>query len=100
MKLSKEELKKKVAEIVGDDETAVSLLEDIEDSMDVAEVTEEADTTAYDDLKAKYDELLAKYKERFISGAVEEDIEKDEEKTEEDNIEELEEEEVIDVQEI
>ena len=88
MKLSKEELKKKVAEIIGDDETAVTLLEDIEDSMDV---TEETDNTAYEELKGKYDELLSKYKERFISGAVEE---------KEDDIEELEEEEVIDVQEI
>lgn len=95
MKLSKEELKKKVAEIIGDDETAVTLLEDIEDSMDVA--AEEADNTAYEELKVKYDELLAKYKERFISGAVEEDLEKSEEK---EDIEELEEEEVIDVQEI
>ena len=101
MKLSKEELKKKVSEIIGDDETAITVLEDIEDSMNVAE---ETDSTAYEELKAKYEELNAKYeelktkyKERFISGTINEDLEKSEE-TEE--LEEVEEEEVIDVKEI
>ena len=38
MKLSKEELKSKVNELVTDNEIAIQLLEDIDDSMEVGEV--------------------------------------------------------------
>ena len=38
MKLSKEELKQKVNELVTDNDIAIQLLEDIEDSMEVGEV--------------------------------------------------------------
>ena len=91
MKLSKEELKQKVTELVTDNEIAIQLLEDIEDSMEVGEV----DTTKIDELQAKFDDLQEKYKQRFLKG----DDKKDAEDKKEDD-EELEEKEVIDIKEI
>lgn len=91
MKLSKEELKAKVNELVTDNEVAIALLEDIEDSMEVADV----DTSKIDELQAKLNDLQEKYKERFLKGE-----ESEEDKKEEDDVKELEEKEVIDVQEI
>ena len=97
MKLSKEELKNKVNEIVTDNEVAIALLEDIEDSMEIGEV----DTSAIDELQAKLeetqaklDEMQEKYKQRFLGAE-----EKTEESTEEKQ-EELEEKEIIDIKEI
>lgn len=95
MKLSKEELKKKIDEVVQDDEIKISLLEDIEDSMDVADESEKVEKSAYDEVVAKYEEIKQKYKDRFLKG--EEPEEKEDEETED---EELKEEEVIDVKEI
>lgn len=86
MKLSKEDLKQKVNELVTDNDIAIQLLEDIEDSMEVGEV----DTTKIDELQAKLDDLQEKYKQRFLKG--------DGKKEEVD--EELEEKEVIDIKEI
>lgn len=91
MKLSKEELKAKVNELVTDNEVAIALLEDIEDSMEVADV----DTSKIDELQAKLNDLQEKYKERFLKGE-----ESEEDKKEEDDVKELEEKEVIDVKEI
>lgn len=91
MKLSKEDLKAKVNELVTDNEIAIQLLEDIEDSMEVGEV----DTSKIDDLQAKLDDLQEKYKQRFLKGDDKKDAE---DKKEVD--EELEEKEVIDIKEI
>ena len=91
MKLSKEDLKAKVNELVTDNEIAIQLLEDIEDSMEVGEV----DTAKIDELQAKFDDLQEKYKQRFLSG----EEKKDEEKKYDDE-EELEEKEVVDIKEI
>lgn len=91
MKLSKEELKQKVNELVTDNDIAIQLLEDIEDSMEVGEV----DTSKIDELQAKLDDLQEKYKQRFLKG----DDKKDDEDKKEDD-EELEEKEVIDIKEI
>ena len=91
MKLSKEELKQKVNELVTDNDIAIQLLEDIEDSMEVGEV----DTAKIDELQAKLDDLQEKYKQRFLKG---DDKKEDEYKKEDD--EELEEKEVIDIKEI
>lgn len=91
MKLNKEELKTKVNELVTDNEIAIQLLEDIEDSMEVGEV----DTTKIDELQAKFDDLQEKYKQRFLKGDDKKDAE---DKKEVD--EELEEKEVIDIKEI
>lgn len=91
MKLSKEELKAKVNELVTDNDIAIQLLEDIEDSMEVGEV----DTTTIDELLAKLDDLQEKYKQRFLKGDDKKDAE---DKKEVD--EELEEKEVIDIKEI
>lgn len=93
MKLSKEELKAKVNELVTDNEIAIQLLEDIEDSMEVAEV----DTSKIDELQAKLDDLQEKYKQRFLKG---DDKEDDAEEKTEDVEDELEEKEVIDIKEI
>lgn len=91
MKLSKEELKTKVNELVTDNEIAIQLLEDIEDSMEVGEV----DTARIDELQAKLDDLQEKYKQRFLKGDDKKDTE-DKKEVEE----ELEEKEVIDIKEI
>ena len=91
MKLSKEELKAKVNELVTDNDIAIQLLEYIEDSMEVGEV----DTAKIDELQAKLDDLQEKYKQRFLKGDDKKDAE---DKKEVD--EELEEKEVIDIKEI
>ena len=65
MKLSKDELISKINSLEIDDETKISLLEDVTDSMEVAE---EVDNTELEELKAKYEELKTKYKERFLKG--------------------------------
>ena len=91
MKLSKDELKQKVNELVNDNDIAIQLLEDIEDSMEVGEV----DTAKIDELQSKLDDLQEKYKQRFLKG---DDKKDDEDKKEVD--EELEEKEVIDIKEI
>lgn len=91
MKLSKEDLKAKVNELVTDNDIAIQLLEDIEDSMEVGEV----DTAKIDELQAKLDDLQEKYKQRFLKG---DDKKEDEDKKDVD--EELEEKEVIDIKEI
>ena len=92
MKLSKDELKQKVNELVTDNEIAIQLLEDIEDSMVVGEV----DTAKIYESQAKFDDLQEKYKQRFLKG----DDKKDAENKKEEVDEELEEKEVIDIKEI
>ena len=95
MKLSKEELKNKVNEMVSDNQIAIQLLEDIEDSMEIADNSASEELQAkVDELQGKLNELQEKYKERFLKG---EEV-KTEDENEED--EELKEEEVIDVKEI
>lgn len=91
MKLSKEELKNKVNELVKDNDVAIQLLEDIEDSMESGEI----DNSELEALQAKFDELQTKYRERFLKG--DEVKEESEEKTTEEGMEEKE---VIDVKEI
>ena len=100
MKLNKEELKKKVNEIVTDNDVAIQLLEDIEDSFDESA---EVDNSKIDELQAKIDEqqskideLQEKYKERFLIGNKEEKTE--DKKPEEDDG--LEEKNIIDIKEI
>lgn len=95
MKLSKEELKKKIDEKIEDNDTKIELLEDIEDSFEIeADKGETVSKEDYETLKAEHESLKEKYKNRFLS--------KDEEKEEkpDDDGEELEEEKVIDVKEI
>ena len=93
MKLSKEELKKKIDEKISDDDVKIELLEDIEDSFDVKDESEKVEKTAYDEVVAERDEIKRKYKERFLQGSEKEELEETED-------EELKEEEVIDVKEI
>lgn len=94
MKLSKEELKKRIDEVIEDDDLKISLLEDIEDSMD-ASSEDVVEKSAYEDLKAKYEELKEKYKDRFLKGEEKEEVEEKEEDSEE-----VKEEKVIDIKEI
>lgn len=90
MKLSKDELKNKVNELVKDNDVAIQLLEDIEDSMESGEI----DNSELEALQAKFDELQTKYRERFLKG--DEEIEEKKEESEDG----MEEKEVIDVKEI
>lgn len=96
MKLSKEELKKKIDEVIADEDVKISLLEDIEDSM--TEVESEGETVTkeeYDKVVSERDEIKQKYKDRFLSGEETKDVE---EEKEEKGLEE--EGEVIDIKEI
>lgn len=92
MKLSKDELISKINGLEIDDNVKIELMEDITDSMEVAE---EVDNSELEEIKAKYEELQTKYKERFLTPAEEKAEEPDEESKEE-----LKEEEIIDVKEI
>lgn len=92
-KMSKEELKKKISESITDNEDLViELLEDIEDSVDVVDNSEnDSLRTELEEAKSKVKEITQKYKERFLSNS--------DEKIEE-KIEEPEEKEIIDIKEI
>lgn len=91
MKKSKEELKQTIVDTVADEEVQIALLEDIEDSFDVPQ---ETDNTALEELQAKYDDLKNRYKERFLKG------EETEEKEEKEKIEEPKEEETVEKEDI
>lgn len=84
MKLSKEELKQKINDLAVDDDVKITLLEDVEDSFETEDNSEEL--TA---LQTKYEELKEKYKSRFLNGK-EEDKKEDDKKEEE-----LEEQEIV-----
>lgn len=75
MKLSKEELKEKVNGLEIDEETKISLIEDVEDSLEVE--------PAVDEYKEKYEELREKYKARFLTSDKEDKKEEVEEKEDE-----------------
>ena len=94
MKLSKEELKKKIADSIEDNDLAISLLEDIEDSFIEGDGDSELEK-ALESAKAEIEDLKKKYKERFLNGD-----DKPEETEETEETEELEEKEVIDIKEI
>lgn len=68
MKLSKEDLKKKITEVVGDEDIQISLLEDIEDSFVEPDEVDTVKKTTYDELETKYKDLQEKYKQRFLKG--------------------------------
>lgn len=83
MKLSKEELKKKISEKVTDEDLSIELLEDIEDSMDVEN---ETDSEEVEKLKSEIEskdveiaDLKKKYKERFLNGSESEEKENEKE---------------------
>ena len=90
MKLSKEELISKINDLEIDDNVKIELMEDVTDSMEVAQ---EVDNSEIEEIKTKYEELKTKYKERFLKGDEKEDSEKEES-------DEMEEKEVVDVKEI
>lgn len=66
MKLTKEDLIKKVSEAGIDDEFKMALLEDIADSMETVDMSKFVEVS-------KYDELKDKYIKRFTEGAVSEE---------------------------
>lgn len=92
MKLSKDEVKKRIDEVITDEDLKISLLEDIEDSMESDEV-EKVTKEDYDKIVSECDELKQKYKERFLSGEPAKKTEDVEEKG-------LEEKNIIDIKEI
>lgn len=67
--LSKEDLKKKIADSIDNDEIAIPLLEDIEDSFGGAEKLQEKNDEIAK-LNAKVEDLTKKYKERFLTSNV------------------------------
>lgn len=70
-KKSKEELKKAIDESIEDVDKKITMLEDIEDSMDQTETIEKSKfdelESKFNDLSTKYSDLQNKYKERFFS---------------------------------
>ena len=94
-KLTKQELMTRISDNIKDnDELVISLLEDIDDSMNENNIDDTVINTLKsenEDLKWKYEDLKNKYRERFLSS----------EKVEEPKLEdELEEKEIIDIKEI
>lgn len=81
MQLSKDELKKRIAEVITDDNISISLLEDIEDSMtdkpneDITKALEQS-KLENEKLIAENEELKKKYKERFLTTEQVEDVQK------------------------
>ena len=93
MKLSKDELKKKIDEKISDEDLKIELLEDVEDSLeDVADEVEKVLKEDYDKIVSELTDLKEKYKARFLS--------KDETVEEKEDEDVLEEKEEIDVKEI
>ena len=93
MKLTKDELKTKVSELVEDNDKAIELLESIEDSVDVADTSVQDELQKkLDETQAKLDDLTEKYKQRFLQG--------DTHDVKEETKEELKEQDVIDIREI
>lgn len=90
MKLSKEELKKEIAELVENEDAQIKLLEDVEDSFETVESEQNDEIESLKkDLLAKDEELAElkrKYKERFLKG---EEVEEVAEETTEDITEEV-----------
>ena len=97
-KLSKQELKAKVAEKIEDKDLQIEILEDIEDSMNEIDESEKVDKAEYDKAISELEDIKEKYRQRFLE--VEEVIEEVKETNADDSIDEVKEEEVIDVQEI
>ena len=74
MKLEKDELKAKVGELVQDNDIAIQLLEDIEDSMgkeDTSKIDELQNKL--NDTQARLDDMQEKYKQRFLDGDTKEE---------------------------
>ena len=97
MKVTKQELKQRISDSITDnDDLVISLLEDIEDSMQetTENVLNETLQKENEDLKYKYENLKARYKERFLSGDNAEENEEDKKE------EGLQEKEYIDIKEI
>ena len=89
MKLSKDDLIKKINDKVMDEDVKIELMEDITDSFEEGSTSEE-DTQRITEIEEKYKTLQEKYKERFLQG----------EEEEEEDDEELEEKKIVDIKEI
>ena len=93
MKLSKDDLIKKINEKVLDEDVKIELMEDVTDSIENETDTSSEDSQRIEELETKYKNLQEKYKERFLKGSEEpKETEKDDD--------ELKEKEVIDIKEI
>ena len=100
MKLEKKELMRRVSDLIEDEETKISILEDLEDSIQEngtsEQIMSEEEKRDFEELKWKYEDLRNKYKERFLKGNEKEEIKETEEKENP----EMEEKEIIDIREI
>ena len=83
MKLSKDDLIKKINDKVMDEDGKIELMEDITDSFEEGSTSEE-DTQRITELEEKYKTLQEKYKERFLQG---EEKKEDEEEKDDDELE-------------
>ena len=91
-KLSKDELRQKINELIEDKDKSIELLEDIEDSFENKDNSELDDLkTKYSDLETKYSSLQDSYKARFLEGSG---------KPVEPTVPELEEKQIVDIKEI
>ena len=91
MKMSKDDLIKKINDKVMDEDVKIELMEDITDSFEEGSTSEE-DTQRIKELEEKYKTLQEKCKERLLQGT--------EIKKEDNEYDGLEEKEVIDIKEI
>ena len=71
MKLSKDDLIKKINEKVLDEDVKIELMEDVTDSIENDTDTSEEDSQRIEELETKYKNLQEKYKERFLKGSEE-----------------------------
>ena len=76
MKMSKQDLVKKVNDKVMDEDVKIELMEDITDSFE--ENTSTEDSQRITELEEKYKILQEKYKERFLNGEEKKDNEEKE----------------------
>lgn len=86
MKLSKKDLMQKITDLIEDDDTKISILEDMEDSINEENAENVVDETMkkdYEDLKLKYEDLKSRYKDRFLKGSEETENKEDIDETEE-----------------
>lgn len=94
MKMDKKDLMRRISDLIEDEDTKISVLEDLEDSIveNTTDIINEEEKKELENLRWKYEDLREKYKERFLTS--------DKKAEETEDIEEKEDEKVIDIKEI
>ena len=89
-KLTKEELLKKISDVIEDKDLSIELMEDITDSVEDQQVDDILDSNKDEEiesLKMEVESLKDKYKQRFLNPEeVKEELKEDEDVPEEQNI--------------